>query len=94
MRNLETNVVTTAESNGSGSYAAPPVNPGLYSVTVSAPGFKIAVKTNLELRSSDRKAVDFLLQLGTASETISVTAAKEVVPDSNHSRRISPTMVS
>jgi len=86
IRNLGTNVVTTVETNSSGSYNAPPVNPGFYSVTVSAPGFKIAVKTNLELRSSDRKAVDFLLQLGTASETISVTAEAPLLDNVSASR--------
>src|SRR5436309_269392 len=70
IRNLETNVVTTTQTNGSGIYIAPPVNPGQYSVTVAAAGFKVALENNLELRSSDRKAVDFSLQLGAASETV------------------------
>src|SRR5260370_26892674 len=74
IRNLETNVVTRTQTNGSGIYTAPPINPGQYSVTVTAAGFKVAVENNLELRSSDRKAVDFTLQLGTASETIAITA--------------------
>ncbi len=76
IRNLETNVVTRTQTNGSGIYTAPPINPGQYSVTVTAAGFKVAVENNLELRSSDRKAVDFTLQLGTASETISITTTR------------------
>ena len=86
IRNQETNVVTSTQTNGSGSYTAPPVNPGLYSVTVTAAGFKIAVKSSLELRSSDRKAVDFELQLGMSSETVSVTAEAPLLDNVTASR--------
>ena len=86
IRNLETNVVTRTQTNGSGIYNAPPINPGQYSVTVTAAGFKVAVENNLELRSSDRKAVDFTLQLGTASETISITAEAPLLDNVSASR--------
>ena len=86
IRNLETNVVTSAVTNSSGAYNAPPINPGMYSVTVTAAGFKIAVENNLELRSSDRKAIDFKLQLGTASETVSVTAEAPLLDNVTASR--------
>src|SRR5258708_2087973 len=86
IRNLETNVVTRTQTNGSGIYTAPPINPGHYSVTVTADGFKVAVENNLEFRSSDRKAVDFTLQLGTASETISITAEAPLLDNVSSSR--------
>ncbi len=74
IRNLETNVVTNVLTNDSGVYTAPPVNPGKYIVTVFSPGFKVAVENSVELRSADRKDLDFKLQLGAASETVAVTA--------------------
>src|SRR5712692_9518724 len=86
IRNLETNVVTTAQTNGSGIYTAPPINPGHYSVSVAAAGFKVAVENNLELRSSDRKAVDFKLQLGVASEIVSITAEAPLLDNVSSSR--------
>jgi hypothetical protein len=86
IRNIETNVVTASQTNGSGIYTAPPINPGEYSITVTADGFKVAVENNLELRSSDRKAVDFSLQLGTASETVSVTAESPLLDNVTASR--------
>src|SRR5207247_10437540 len=52
IRNLETNVVTRTQTNGSGIYTAPPINPGHYSVTVTADGLQVTVENNLELRSS------------------------------------------
>jgi hypothetical protein len=86
IKNLETNVVTSTLTNGSGIYAVPPLNPGKYSVSVAAPGFKVAVENNLELRSSDRKAVDFKLQLGTSSETVSVVAEAPLLDNVTASR--------
>ena len=86
IRNIETNVVTTAQTNGSGIYTAPPINPGQYSVSVTAPGFKMAVEAGLELRSSDRKALDFRLQLGAASETVSITAEAPLLDNVTASR--------
>jgi hypothetical protein len=86
IKNLETSVITTAQTNGSGIYSAPPINPGQYSVTVAAPGFKVAVENDLELRSSDRKALDFTLQLGTASETVAVTAEAPLLDNVSASR--------
>ena len=85
IRNLETNVATTAQTNSAGIYTAPPINPGQYSVSVTAAGFKVAVE-NLELRSSDRKAVDFKLQIGTASETVSITAEAPLLDNVSASR--------
>ncbi len=86
IRNQDTNVVTTAQTNTAGIYTAPPINPGQYSVTVTAAGFKVAVENGLELRSSDRKAVDFRLQLGAASETVSITAEAPLLDNVTASR--------
>lgn len=85
IRNLETNVTTATQTNGSGIYTSPPINPGQYAVTVTAAGFKAAVE-NMELRSSDRKAIDFKLQLGAASETVSVTAEAPLLDNVTGSR--------
>jgi len=74
LKNLGTNVVTKVGTNDAGVYTTPPVNPGNYLVTVSAAGFKVAVENNVELRSADRKLLDFHLQLGAASETVAVIA--------------------
>jgi hypothetical protein len=73
-KNLDTNVATTVATSEAGLYTFPPVNPGNYSVTVSAPGFKSTVQSNVELRVADRKRVDFKLELGSPTETITVTA--------------------
>ncbi len=79
VKNLETNVVTKVATNSSGFYTVPPVNPGLYSITASATGFKTVVRSKVELRLADRVGLDFKLDLGTASETVTVTGETPLV---------------
>ncbi|MBI4906957.1 MAG: TonB-dependent receptor [Acidobacteria bacterium] len=73
VKNLETNVVSMAITNDRGIYSAPPVNPGRYSVTVSATGFKTLVQRNVELRVADRLALDFKLEIGGTTETVTIS---------------------
>ena len=74
VKNVATNVVTAVETNGRGLYSIPPVNPGQYAVTVSAAGFKSTVQPNVELRVADHVTLDFKLELGGTTETVTVTA--------------------
>ncbi len=64
VENLLTNVVTTVQTNNAGSYNVPPINPGQYSVTVSAAWFKTTVRNRMELRVADRKELDVQLEVG------------------------------
>ena len=73
VRNLETNVASRTATNDRGLYSVPPLNPGQYSVTVSANGFKTVVQRNVELRVADRVALDFKLDLGGTTETVNVS---------------------
>ena len=85
VKNLETNVVTTVQTNNAGSYNVPPINPGQYSVTVSAAGFKATVRNNVELRVADRKELDVELEVGGTTETVVVTAEAPLLETANGS---------
>ncbi len=61
-------------TNTEGRYAAPLLIPGLYTVEVEAPGFKKAVRENLEVRVADRLDISFSLEIGAAGEAVTVTA--------------------
>jgi hypothetical protein len=74
IKNKATNVVVTSATSDAGLYVAPDLNPGQYSVTASAGGFKSTVRDNVELRVADRLTVDLALQLGAASENVTITA--------------------
>jgi len=75
IRNTDKNIVArTVNANDEGSYSAPFLLAGHYSVTVEAAGFKKYVKTDIDLNVNDRIAVDATLDPGAVSEEVVVTA--------------------
>ncbi len=83
VKNVETNVVVTVETNARGLYTVPPLNPGQYAITVAASGFKNTVQPNVELRVADRLTLDFKLELGGTTETVTVTAEAPLLQTSS-----------
>lgn len=66
-------------SNGSGNYTFPDMQPGPYTITIDAKGFKRAQQQNINLLSNTTVRVDLVLQPGNVSETIVVTTAPPVL---------------
>jgi hypothetical protein len=66
---------TTADS--AGRYVIPFVQPGNYTVTVEAKGFRSAKQDNILVQVSETRPVDFKLDVGTVSQTIEVSATTE-----------------
>lgn len=62
------------KSNERGSYIIPFVQPGTYSVSAVASGFKKEVQGNVVIDVSGKINLNFILQLGSISETVSVDA--------------------
>ena len=77
--NLETNSVTKITSNDSGYFEANFLNPGPYNIAVEASGFKKALRQGLELQVGGRLSVDVELQIGSAAETVQVTAEAPLI---------------
>ncbi len=67
----------TTTSNEAGAYLFPALPVGAYSVTASASSFKQAVLPSFEVHAGERLRYDFTLQVGNASDTITVEAAGE-----------------
>ena len=65
--------VTT--TNASGNYTVPDLQPGNYTITIDAKGFKKSEQQNINLLSNTSPRVDFTLQPGNVSETVVVTTA-------------------
>ena len=65
---------TSALTDSSGSYTIPLLKPGIYKVTISAPGFKQYVRDNITLTVSQAAGIDAKLELGDVSQTVEVTA--------------------
>ncbi len=75
VRNVNTNVATTLTTNNAGVYNATSLNPGIYNVQAGAKGFKTAVVNGVMLEVSANPKVDLVLQVGTTSQLVEVTAA-------------------
>lgn len=73
--NTETGLVRTITTNESGQYVVPDLHIGHYNVKVEATGFKAAEQKNIVLQVGDRTRVDFQMQVGVATETVTVEAA-------------------
>jgi hypothetical protein len=60
------------ETNSSGDYVAPGLEPGLYSITVEAPNFKKVVRDRVQIEVANDLKIDFLLTPGAATEVMEV----------------------
>ena len=75
LNNPATGVERTVFTNETGSFVAPNLPPGAYTITIEAKGFKKLVKTNIFLSATDRlNAGVFTLEVGAASDSVTVTA--------------------
>lgn len=64
-------------TNSAGIYIAPGLQPGVYTVRVSMPGFRTAVENAVHLQVNQTVRLNFALQVGEVTETIEVSAAAE-----------------
>ena len=75
--NVATGIVLSATSNEAGIYLFPSVQPGVYRITGEVPGFRTQVFNNVTVAVGARMNINFFLQVGTASDTVEVTAQTE-----------------
>ena len=73
-KNLETGVVTPTVSTSGGVYTIPDLPIGTYSITAKVQGFKTYTHTNLALAALQTMKEDIALQVGAASDTVTVSA--------------------
>ncbi|MFP5206927.1 MAG: carboxypeptidase regulatory-like domain-containing protein [Acidobacteriota bacterium] len=74
VHNIDTGVSYNAITNGDGIYVVPYLNAGHYSVSAKAAGFETSVHNGITLQVGDTSVVNFVLQVGSTSETVVVTA--------------------
>jgi hypothetical protein len=70
--NEETGLKRAISTNEEGAYRVPFLPIGSYSVRVERQGFKTEVQTGIRLEIQQVRSVDFQLQLGAVSETVTV----------------------
>ena len=86
--NEATNDARATETNKSGVFAAPNLNPSTYSVKVTAKGFAPKELTGIELHVGDSiKLPTFVLTVGATTDTVTVsTAAGQILTTDNGER--------
>jgi Carboxypeptidase regulatory-like domain len=76
---IETGTVLTTKTNGAGIYFFTSLMPGHYHLVIRKPGFKeIAVK-EIELHVQDKLERNFSLEIGSISETVTVTGGTPLI---------------
>jgi hypothetical protein len=81
-RHLTTNVTYQSVVNQSGSYTFPALPVGGYEVSVTADGFKRAVRSGIVLEVGDKPSINFRLEIGNVVDTVEVTGAAPLVDTS------------
>ncbi len=74
IENVGTHEVRTFTTKSNGEYVFSALQPGSYSLTVSAPSFKASTTAGIVVSASDRVRIDSHLQPGNVSETVEVEA--------------------
>ena len=74
VKNLETGVKNGTATNEEGNYQVPFLLPGNYSVTAEHAGFKKASRNDVRVATSLQVTADFALEIGAASDTVTVDA--------------------
>jgi hypothetical protein len=73
-KNVETGAVYSAATTAAGNYTVPNLPVGTYEVTVKVSGFKTYTHTNLAIAATQVLRQDVPLEVGSASESITVEA--------------------
>jgi hypothetical protein len=76
---LNTNIHYSGQTNREGLFTITGVPPGPYRVAASKAGFRTIVREDVVLRVQDIVALNFTLQVGSVSETVTVTGGAPMV---------------
>ena len=81
--NNATGVALHTVTSSAGLYSFLSLNPGLYSITVSQPGFAKFVEDKVTVSVDQTTEVNVTLQVGAATESVTVTGGTELVEATN-----------
>lgn len=79
LTNTSTGIVTKAETNDVGAYRISGLIPGIYRESISKQGFKSLVKDGIELHVEDQVELNFSLEVGSVSESVTVQAGEPLI---------------
>ena len=79
VHNKATGVDTKTVTTSTGAYTVSYLIPGVYDITVSKEGFSTAKKTDIQLNVAQTSTIDFTLEVGAASQIVTVNASNAQV---------------
>lgn len=74
--NEATQVKILLRSNAAGVYSAPSLQPGLYRITISAPGFETQTVTHVTVYVAAKLVMDTTLRAGGANDSVTVNGSE------------------
>src|SRR5579871_1999819 len=83
IENVGTHVSRTLQTNATGDYAAPSLDPGVYAITVEASGFTKVVRERVQVEVGNDLKIDFHLKIGSINETVEVKDEAPLTEASN-----------
>jgi hypothetical protein len=81
--NIQTNTAVRTTTNEAGNYQIPFLLPGSYTINVEHAGFKKLTRQGIRVSTNDQVTLDLALEIGTASESVTVTAAAPLLTTAN-----------
>src|SRR5438477_10146951 len=85
LKSVDRGVIATVTTNKAGIYVFAGVHPGQYQLTVRTPGFKQVDLPTPIVNVQDHIEQNFRLQVGSASESVTITAEAQLVNTSDAS---------
>ena len=79
LKNNETGITLTTQSDSNGDYQFPNVKIGSYRLSAEAPGFSTAVADNIVVTVNARQRVDLTMQPGALTDTVTITDAAQLL---------------
>ena len=67
IRNVATGVTTTVTTDSDGLYNAPNLLPGIYDITISAPGYETEMQSGVTLTVGGQQVLNLVMKAGTAA---------------------------
>ena len=76
---VATGIVTRTTTKGEGTFSVPNLQPGSYEISASAKGFSTLIRRGITLTVGQELILNLSLQVGSVSETVTVTAEAPTV---------------
>src|SRR5580693_3663136 len=83
IENIATHVSRSLQTNSTGDYSATSIDPGVYAITVEAPGFTKLVRERVQIEVGNDLKIDFHLKIGSINETVEVKDEAPLTEASN-----------